>query len=78
MSNFDDDFSFVEIEDTCSYDGDSDDSNDNFDNEDFLFPSNVENTFLSAELSNIVCSSSDESNESHQAHQKPLWDPING
>ena len=54
LSNFDDDFSFVEFKDACSYDGDNYDSNHNFDNEDFLFPTNVVNALLSAELSDVV------------------------
>ena len=54
MRNFDDDFSFVEFKDTCSYNGDINDSNNDFKNEDFLFPKNVEKAFPSTELSDVV------------------------
>ena len=54
LSNFDDEFSFVEFEDACSYDGESKNSSEDFNNDYFFFKTNVQKAFIRLELSNVV------------------------
>lgn len=54
MSNFDEEFSFVDFYNDYSYDGDSDISIKEVDNKDFIFPTDFELAFLNAELSEVL------------------------
>lgn len=54
LSNFNEDFYFTDFEDACSYDGDSDRSSKEVDDNNFIFPTDVEQAFLNSELLEVL------------------------